>query len=110
VRVLTESTRAEYSESGASTTPAWSQSYVYLGDRLLSTLTPNAGAEAIQYHHPDRLGTRVVSDPGGTSFELVTLPFGTAYDSPQGRFTQVGSHRHGQFDARTSSDSIFMLM
>src|SRR5215208_4448667 len=72
------STRAEYSESGASTTPTWSKSYIYLGDRLLSTLTPNAGAEAIQYHHPDRLGTRVVSDPGGTSFEQVTLPFGTA--------------------------------
>jgi RHS repeat-associated protein len=72
------STRAEYSESGAATTPLWSKSYVYLGDRLLSTLTPNAGAEAIQYHHPDRLGTRVVSDPGGTSFEQVTLPFGTA--------------------------------
>jgi len=32
---------AEYTESGGSTTPAWSKSYVYLGARLLSTLQPN---------------------------------------------------------------------
>jgi len=53
---------------------------VYLGARLLSTLTPNgSGGEATQYHHPDRLGTRLVTDPSnGTSFEQVTLPFGTA--------------------------------
>ncbi len=52
---------AEYTESGGSTTPAWSKSYIYLGARLLSTLTPNgSGGEAIQYHHPDRLGTMAV--------------------------------------------------
>jgi len=111
----------EYTESGGSTTPAWSKTYIYLGARLLSTLTPNgSGAEAVQHHHPDRLGTRLVTDPSsGTSFEQVTLPFGTAlnaestgstnrrftsydrslvtgldyanrhYDSQQGRFTQV---------------------
>ncbi len=72
-------TIAEYIESGGSTTPAWSKSYVYLGGRLLSTLTPNgSGGEAVQYHHPDRLGTRLVTDPSnGSSFEQVTLPFGT---------------------------------
>jgi RHS repeat-associated protein len=69
----------EYIESGSSTTPAWAKSYVYLGGRLLATLTPNgSGGEAVQYHHPDRLGTRLVTDPlNGTSFEQVTLPFGT---------------------------------
>ena len=47
----------EYTESGSSTTPQWSKSYIYLGVRLLSTLTPNgSGGEAIQYHHPDRFG------------------------------------------------------
>src|SRR5205807_8530679 len=72
-------TVAEYSESGGSTTPAWSKSYVYLGGRLLATLTPNGSGEVIQFHHPDRLGTRLVTDPvAGTSFEQVTLPFGTA--------------------------------
>jgi RHS repeat-associated protein len=74
---------AEYIESGGSTTPAWSKSYVYLGARLLSTLTPNgSGGEAVEYHHPDRLGTRLVTNPGnGTSFEQVTLPFGTALNA-----------------------------
>jgi len=74
---------AEYTESGGSTTPAWSKSYVYLGARLLSTLQPNgSGGETIQYHHPDRLGTRLVTGTDGsgnpTSFEQVALPFGTA--------------------------------
>ena len=71
---------AEYSVTPAlPTTPKWSKSYVYLGGRLLSTLTPNgSGGEAVDYHHPDRLGTRLVTDPvAGTSFEQVTLPFGT---------------------------------
>ncbi|MGH9929017.1 MAG: RHS repeat-associated core domain-containing protein [Pyrinomonadaceae bacterium] len=72
--------RAEYTESGASTTPAWSRSYVYLEARLLSTLAPNgSGGEVVQYHHPDRLGTRLVTNAQDTgSFEQVTLPFGTA--------------------------------
>jgi RHS repeat-associated protein len=50
---------------------------------LLSTLTPNgSGGEAVQHHHPDRLGTRLVTDPSsGTSFEQVTLPFGTALNA-----------------------------
>src|SRR5882762_8031323 len=73
----------EYVESGSSTTPQWSKTYIYLGARLLSTLTPNgSGAEAVQHHHPDRLGTRLVTDPSnGTSFEQVTLPFGTALNA-----------------------------
>jgi len=74
---------AEYSESGASTNPAWSKSYVYLGNRLLSTLTPySSGGEAVEYHHPDRLGTRIVTNPASGSWsEQVTLPFGTALDA-----------------------------
>ena len=74
---------AEYMESGSSTAPQWSKTYIYLGARLLSTLTPNgSGSEAIQFHHPDRLGTRLVTDPSnGTSFEQVTLPFGTALNA-----------------------------
>jgi RHS repeat-associated protein len=73
-------TIAEFTESGASTTPAWSKNYIYLDGRLLSTLVPNgSGGESVEYHHPDRLGTRLVTNPAtGTSFEQVTLPFGTA--------------------------------
>ena len=71
-------TVAEFTESGGSVAPAWSKSYVYLGNRLLSTLTPNAGSAAVEHHHPDQLGTRVVTNPAaGTSFEQVNLPFGT---------------------------------
>jgi RHS repeat-associated protein len=73
---------AEYSETGGATNPSWSKGYVYLGNRLLSTLTPNLsspGFELVEYHHPDRLGTRIITNPStGSSSEQVTLPFGTA--------------------------------
>ncbi|HXM47655.1 MAG TPA: RHS repeat-associated core domain-containing protein [Pyrinomonadaceae bacterium] len=74
---------AEYTESGGAVIPAWSKSYVFLDGRLLSTLTPNgSGGEAILFHHPDTLGTRLVTDPAnGTSFEQVTLAFGTALNA-----------------------------
>jgi RHS repeat-associated protein len=73
---------AEYTEVGGATLPSWSKSYVYFGNRLLSTRTPNGGGEAVQYHHPDRLGTRIVSNPAnGTSFEQVSMPYGTAFNS-----------------------------
>jgi RHS repeat-associated protein len=73
-------TMAEFTEVGASTTPAWSKSYVFLGARLLSTLKPNgSGGEFVEYHHQDHLGTRLVTNPAtGTSFEQVNLAFGTA--------------------------------
>ena len=71
-------TIAEYTENGAATNPVWSRSYVYLGNRLLSTLTPNAGGEAVEYHHPDRLGTRLITNPStGTWSEQAALPFAT---------------------------------
>jgi RHS repeat-associated protein len=71
---------AEYVEIGSSVSPSWSRSYVYLDARLLSTLTPNgAGGESVEYDHPDRLGTRITTNPAnGTWSEQVTLPFGTA--------------------------------
>src|SRR6201991_339867 len=74
------STVAEFTESGAGGLPTWARSYVYLGARLLSIVTPNgSGGELVEYHHPDQLGTRVVSNPAtGTSYEQVNLPFGTA--------------------------------
>jgi RHS repeat-associated protein len=74
---------AEYTESGGSANPSWSKSNVFLGARLLATLTPNgSGGETVQYHHPDQLGTRLVTDPSnGTSFEQVNLPFGTALNA-----------------------------
>lgn len=73
---------SEFTESGASVDPSWSKSCVYVGGRLLSTLTPNgSGGEAVEYHHPDRLGSRLITTPTGGSFENVTLPFGTVIAS-----------------------------
>ncbi|MEJ7710644.1 MAG: hypothetical protein WKF84_12425 [Pyrinomonadaceae bacterium] len=55
---------AEYVETDVSpVTPTWMKSYVYMGGRLLATQENNgAGGELVQYHHPDRLGTRLISN------------------------------------------------
>ena len=68
---------AEYTEY-AQYVFTWTKSYTYLGDSLLSTVTPNgAGGEATEYNHPDRLGTRLVTNQQlGTSYEQAHLPFG----------------------------------
>ena len=95
-------TIAEYTESGDSIFPAWSKSYVYLGGRLLATLTPNNfDGESIQFHHPDRLGTRIVTNPAdGTYFEQQTLPFGTALNEspPTGAITGETNRRFTSYD------------
>jgi RHS repeat-associated protein len=85
---------AEYSEQISASMPQWAKNYIYLGGRLLATEEPNgAGGELVQYHHPDRLGTRLVTNSvDTTSFTQTTLPYGTSLDSyPSGatnrRFT-----------------------
>jgi RHS repeat-associated protein len=66
---------AEYEASGANAL-VWKTSYVYLGGRLLATTSGTGGTET-RFHHPDRLGTRLVTDAGGTVVsEQFTLPFG----------------------------------
>jgi RHS repeat-associated protein len=56
---------------------AWKKSYVYLGGRLLATTSGADGTET-QFHHPDRLGTRMVTGIGGTVVtEQLGMPFGT---------------------------------
>ncbi|MGH9970025.1 MAG: RHS repeat-associated core domain-containing protein [Pyrinomonadaceae bacterium] len=100
--------KAEYTESGSSTTPQWSKSYIYLGGRLLSTLTPNgSGGEAVQYHHPDRLGTRFVTNAQDTtSFEQVTLPFGTALNAES---TGSTNRRFTSYDRSTMTGLDYAL-
>jgi len=68
---------AEYTEY-AQYVLTWTKSYTYLGDSLLSTVTPNgAGGEATEYNHPDRLGTRLITNQTlGTVSEQAHLPFG----------------------------------
>jgi RHS repeat-associated protein len=93
---------AEYTETGSSTTPQWSKTYVYLGARLLSTLTPNGPTgHFVQYHHPDRLGTRLVTNAQDTNyFEQQTLPFGTALNEspPAGAVTGSTNKRFTTYD------------
>ncbi len=71
---------AEYTETGSDTSPDYSKSYIYAGSRLLMTATMvNATTETKELHHPNRLGTELVTDGGaGTSYRQTTLPFGTA--------------------------------
>ncbi len=64
----------EFSAAGASGL-SWNKNYVYLSGRLLTTITPSS----TQYHHPDRLGTRLITDAttGAVTTEQANLPFGT---------------------------------
>lgn len=108
---------AEYTDTSGVVT--WQKSYIYLGGRLLSTISPNGATERVEFHHPDRLGTRLITAAGTVdTVEQEVLPFGTQlsstgsgtrrftsydrnftsgldyavnrhYDSTQGRFTQV---------------------
>ncbi|MGH9943950.1 MAG: DUF4214 domain-containing protein [Pyrinomonadaceae bacterium] len=92
---------AEYTEYGAQSAPQWAKAYVYLGGRLLSTFTPVTGGEAVEHHHPDRLGTRLVSNPAnGTSFEQATLPFGNALPSESSGGT---NRRFTSYDRSTAT-------
>lgn len=72
----------EYVEQTTATMPKWSKNYIYLGGRLLATQAPNGTSEIVQYHHPDRLGTKLVTNNlDTTSFSQANLPFGTALDA-----------------------------
>ena len=79
----TEGVAAELTEDNLHpTTPVWSKNYIYLGGKLLATQEYSATGEVVQFHHPDRTNTRLVTTPAkATSFEQVTLPFGTALES-----------------------------
>lgn len=59
---------AEYTETFAARIAlAWTKSYVYLGERLLATLAQSGAGELVHYHHPDRLGTRLITNGVDTS-------------------------------------------
>lgn len=83
---------AEYAPAGASGL-SWQTGYVYLGGRLLATMNGAAGS-GTRFHHPDRLGTRIVTDQSNA--ELVTvqagMPFGT--QQPAGSFGGDNSWQH----------------
>ena len=60
----------------------WTKSNIYLGSRLLATNDANGtSAGYTTYHHPDRLGTKLITDAAGTTYEQAALPFGTALNA-----------------------------
>jgi RHS repeat-associated protein len=70
---------AEYRETGGSSTPRWRKSYLHFAGRLLATAGLEGASRVVRHHHPDRLGTRLVTDQAGNVVaEQETLPFGTA--------------------------------
>jgi RHS repeat-associated protein len=91
---------AEYVEvdgTASAASPQWSKSYVYLGERLLATQQPNgAGGDYVEYHHPDRLGARVVTNnTNATFYEQASLPYGVALDAES---SGVTSRRFTSYD------------
>jgi RHS repeat-associated protein len=69
---------AEYTQRANQSGLRWSTSRIYLGNRTLATVTPAQPQEIVFYQHPDRLGTRLVTNnTDNTTWEQTTLPFGT---------------------------------
>jgi RHS repeat-associated protein len=89
---------AEY--NGVGSGMAWTKSYVYLGGRLLAT----DSTSGIQYHHPDRLGTRLVTNTsGGVVSENLHLPFGTTITGESNNL--AGSDSKKRFTSYDRSDN-----
>jgi RHS repeat-associated protein len=74
---------AEFGETNAAPyAPGWLKNYYYMGSRLLATQEASAGTEVVNYHHPDHLGTRLVTNQAsGAVVEQANLPFGNAMSS-----------------------------
>ncbi|MGE3466582.1 MAG: RHS repeat domain-containing protein [Pyrinomonadaceae bacterium] len=74
-----QSVIAAYGEKSTGTAPSHGRSFIYAGSRLLMTVSKaTGGTEKQEFHHPDRLGTQLVTNGGtGSSFRQTTFPFGT---------------------------------
>ena len=92
-------TLAEYTEFSPSV-PTWTKSYTYMGGSQLSTITPNgSGGEITEYNHPDRLGTKTITNQtGGTSSEQAHLPFGTALNAETSPPLTTNNKRFTSYD------------
>jgi RHS repeat-associated protein len=73
----------EYVEDDASpAAPRWSKNYIYLNDKLLATQERAGSGEKVEFHHPDLLSTRLVTNAAsGTHFYQDHLPYGTALNT-----------------------------
>ncbi|MFV0388565.1 MAG: hypothetical protein ACK5NT_07410, partial [Pyrinomonadaceae bacterium] len=87
---------AEFTETASGAALYWAKSYIYAGSRLLSTATKAGLNETVEFHHPDRLGTKAVSDTTANTFkEQATLPFGTSLDAETSGTSGTGSSGAG---------------
>jgi RHS repeat-associated protein len=94
-----ESVIAEY--DGAGNGMVWTKSYVYLGARLLAT---DSAANGTQYYHPDRLGTRLVTNTSGAVVsENIGLPFGAMITGESNNLAGSASKR--RFTSYDRSDT-----
>ena len=95
---------AEYVEVSRATQPVWAKQYVYLDGRLLATIQPSASrGERVEYAHPDRLRTRLVTNNEDEGYyEQVTMPYGVALDVES---TGASCRRFSTYD-RSSVTSI----
>jgi YD repeat-containing protein len=67
---------SEYA-AAASNQLRWFKDVVYLGGSVLATFLFDQSGKVVYYHHPDRLGTRLVSNnKDATVVNQETLPFG----------------------------------
>ena len=89
---------SEYTEFTANV-PTWTKSYTYLGGSQLATITPVSGSENVEFNHPDRLGTKTVTNQAaGTSSEQAHLPFGTALNAETSPPLTTNNKRFTSYD------------
>ena len=95
----------EYTEF-SSQVMTWTKSYVYIGDLVLSTATPNGnGGETTEFNHLDRLGTKLTTNQQiGTFSEQNSLPFGTALGSETSPNNNTKKFTSYERSARTGLD------
>jgi RHS repeat-associated protein len=95
-------TLAEYTTFGANGLQ-WTKSFVYAGGRLLAT---ESGSGTYQYHHPDRLGTRLITNSsGGVISEQIHLPYGTALTAESVSYGTTANPSKKRFTSYERSDS-----
>lgn len=75
---------------------------------MLSTQTNNGyGGEITEFHHPDRLGTKLVTNnQANTSFEQSILPFGTSLDAETSGIT---NQRFTSYDRNSATGSDYAV-
>jgi len=92
----------EYTETPSTpTTPAWSRNYVYMQGQLLATQDKIGTTEQIEFHHQDRLGSRLITRNDGTWYEQVTLPFGVPITTES---TGASNRRFTTYDRNTTTN------